>query len=303
MLVLKAPAKINWFLKILGRRDDGFHEIQSLIQKVSLYDTLKISDAGNLILESDCNIDEKDNLVYRAAALLKERYSVRKGARMELHKNIPAGAGLGGGSSDAASALTGLNQLWSLGLPMETLGEIAAILGSDVPFFLYGPASLASGRGERLTPYETGKKFNILLVKPPFDISTAWAYGGLKAAGLAENDIRHLKESGNMKEVDTKLTKKTEKVNNIKLLIRNIEEARFSAISGYALNDLESVAIREFHVIAEIKSRMYELGAHFSLMSGSGSTVFGVFGSREEAVAASGNFQGFWTAVVQTVTD
>ncbi len=303
MLTLKAPAKINWFLNVLGRREDGFHDIESLIQKISLYDVLKISLSEELTLTADGGIPEKENLVYKAASLLKSTYSVEEGAHLELHKNIPVGAGLGGGSSDAAAALMGLNQLWSLGLSSESLSEAAARIGSDVPFFLFGPASFVYGRGEKLVPCRAEKKLYILLVKPPFEISTAWVYKNLKTTRLLKDKALETDKSGNMPEDLSKLTKKTEKVNNIKLLIRNIEEAHFSALSGSELNDLESVTIREFHVIAEIKDRLLRLGAIFSLMSGSGSTVFGVFRSGDEAEAASREFQGFWTAAVHTITD
>lgn len=303
MLTLKAHAKINWFLKVLGCRDDGFHKIESLIQKVSIHDVLKISPSDELSLISDGGIAEKENLVYKAASLLKSTYSVKAGAHLELYKNIPVGAGLGGGSSDAAAALMGLNQLWLLDLSPDALSKIAATIGSDVPFFLYGPASFAYGRGEILTPCRALKKLHILLVKPPFEVSTEWAYKNLKTIRFLENEAQETEKSRKMPDHLPKLTKKTEKVNNIKLLIRNIEEAQFSAISGSELNDLESVTIREFHVIAEIKDRLLELGAVFSLMSGSGSTVFGVFGSRDEAEAASRDFQGFWTAAVHTITD
>ncbi len=303
MLTLKAPAKINWFLKVLGRRDDGFHEIESLMQKVSLHDVLKISAADELSLTADGGIPETANLVYKAARLLKSTCSVRSGAHLELHKNIPAGAGLGGGSSDAASTLMGLNQFWSLDLSRESLSQLGAQLGSDVPFFLYGPASFVSGRGEKLVPCRAIKKLHILLVKPPFEISTAWAYNNLKTTGMPVNEAQQTGTAGTISEDLPKLTKKTEKVNNIKLLIRNIEEAQFSAISGSELNDLESVIISEFHVIADIKVRLRELGADYALMSGSGSTVYGVFRSRDRAEAAAGEFPGFWTSAVQTLTD
>jgi 4-diphosphocytidyl-2-C-methyl-D-erythritol kinase len=302
MLTLQANAKINWFLKILGRRDDGFHEIESLIQKVSLYDILKIAPSDELSLKADGGIPEKENLVYKAASLLKSTYSVKTGAQLDLHKNIPVGAGLGGGSSDAAAALMGLNQLWSLGLSPESLSEIAAKIGSDVPFFLYGPASFTYGRGEKLVPCRALKKLYILLVKPPFEVSTAWAYKNLKTTRLPEKGVHRAEKSWDLPDDLPTLTNKREKVNNIKLLIRNIEEAQFSAISGSELNDLESVTSREFHVIDEIKDKLLELGAVFSLMSGSGSTVFGVFRSRDEAEAASKEFQEFWTAVVHTIT-
>jgi 4-diphosphocytidyl-2-C-methyl-D-erythritol kinase len=278
MLTLKAPAKINWFLQILGKRDDGYHEIQSLMQKVTLYDQLTFDLSDNLILETGAPIPSEQNLIYKAAMLLKSRYGIDRGALIHLEKNIPMGAGLGGGSSDAAAALLGLNKLWSLGLSTEELCRTAEELGSDVPFFLYGPLSYAFGRGEKLEPRSAQKPLNVLLVKPPFDVSTAWVYKNFAM-----------------------LTKKDGKVNNIRHFIRNIEGAELSGITGYISNDLESVTIKRYPVIAGIKERLCSHGAVFSLMSGSGSTVFGVFESRKKAEEASIAFDEFWTAVVETM--
>ncbi len=280
MFRLNAPAKINWFLKIIGRRKDGYHEIQSLIQKITLYDQLSFSVSDELRLETSASIPVEENLIYRAAVLLKERYDVERGARISLDKHIPMGAGLGGGSSDAAAALEGLNELWSLGLSMEELCIVAEELGSDVPLFLYGPLSLVSGRGENIVPRRAVKVLDILLVKPSFDVSTEWVYKNFSL-----------------------LTKKAGKVNNIEPLVRNIENAEMNGLTGVASNDLESVTIKGFPVIAEIKERMYNHGALFSLMSGSGSTVFGVFESPGKAREAARSFNEFWTAVVQTIAD
>ena len=280
MFILRAPAKINWFLKIIGRRKDGYHEIQSLIQKITLYDQLSFSLSDELKLETSAPIPMEQNLVYKAATLLKERYAVKRGARISLDKHIPTGAGLGGGSSDAAVALEGLNELWSLALSREDLYVLAEQLGSDVPLFLYGPLSLVSGRGEKIVPRRAGKTLDILLVKPSFDVSTERVYKNFSL-----------------------LTKKVEKVNNIEPLVRNIESAEISGLTDVASNDLESVTIKSFPVIAEIKERMFEQGALFSLMSGSGSTVFGVFESRKKATEAARSFNEFWTAVVQTIAD
>ncbi len=141
MLTLKAPAKINWFLNIHGLRNDGFHEIQSLIQKVSLFDELTFSPSESLVVNSDAPIPMEQNLVYKAAMLLREKYKVNMGALIHLDKKIPAGAGLGGGSSDAAAALMGLNELWSLGLSMDELCRTGELIGSDIPFFLYNSLS------------------------------------------------------------------------------------------------------------------------------------------------------------------
>ena len=292
MLTLKAPAKINWFLNVLGTRNDGFHEIQSLIQKVTLYDTLSFSPSADIELRTEAPVPVEENLVFRAAMLLKKMYGINSGAMMTLRKEIPMGAGLGGGSSDAAAALIGLSRLWSLDISIEELGAAAAQLGSDVPFFLYGPMGLALGRGEKIIARKAVRPLDMLLVKPDFSISTAWAYKKLSE-----------KRSGKNEEKDPELTKKTGKVNNIEHFIRSIERAELGGLAVNVSNDLESVAIESFPAIAEIKDRLLAHGAEFSLMSGSGSVVFGVFGSREKAVDASAAFDGFWTAAVQTIVD
>jgi len=311
-LSLKAPAKINWFLNIIGLRDDGFHEIRTLMQKISLCDMLTFAPSKDIVVRTDAGIPFEQNLVYKAAMLLKGIYGVDRGADIQLEKNIPAGAGLGGGSSDAAAALRGLNKLWELGLSTEELCKAAAQLGSDVPFFLHGPLCLAGGRGEKVTPCNAGAAVSILLVKPHFNISTAWAYGEYKkrihnaehgartTSPLSEREWPDLpRKSGTSFE----LTKKTSKVDNIRLLIHRLESLEFREIKDILSNDLESVAIKSFPVIAEIKKRLVEHGSEFSLMSGSGSTVFGVFNSSEKAERAAEGFKDYRTAVVQTITD
>jgi len=319
MLTLKSPAKINWFLNILGLRDDGFHEIQSLMQKISLYDVLTFAPSMDLALETDSVIPVKQNLVYKAAILLKNTYKTDKGAFIALNKNIPVGAGLGGGSSNAATALLGLNELWSLDLSPEALCIMAGQLGSDVPFFLYGSISLSHGRGEKITPCKTKKPVNLLLVKPPFPVSTAWAYGEYKnriqdSGYRRQNTDDRSQETGDrFKNFPTsplphfqtyaELTKKADIVDNIEFLIRLIERTEFRDITDIVSNDLESVTIKSFPVISEIKDRLIKQGAIFSLMSGSGPTVFGVFRSAEEAENASKVFKGYWTTVVRTIVD
>ncbi|MBI5099600.1 MAG: 4-(cytidine 5'-diphospho)-2-C-methyl-D-erythritol kinase [Nitrospirae bacterium] len=321
-LSLKAPAKINWFLNILGLRDDGFHEIQSLMQKITLYDVLTFAPSMDLELETDSVIPVEQNLVYKAAILLKNTCGTDKGAFISLNKNIPVGAGLGGGSSNAASALLGLNELWSLDLSTEDLCIMAGQLGSDVPFFLCGAISLSHGRGEKITPCNTEKTVNLLLVKPPFSVSTAWAYGEYKnriqdSGYRRQNTGDRIQETGDrFKNVPTsqlpnfrtyaklsELTKKANIVDNIEFLIRLIERTEFRDITDIVSNDLESVTIKSFPVISEIKDRLIKQGAIFSLMSGSGPTVFGVFRSAEEAENASKAFKGYWTTVVQTMTE
>jgi 4-diphosphocytidyl-2-C-methyl-D-erythritol kinase len=296
-LSLKAPAKINWFLKVLGLRNDGFHEIRSLMQKISLYDILTFSPSNDLTLQSDTSIPVEQNLVYRAALLLKNTCGIDKGALITLNKNIPAGAGLGGGSSDAASTLLGLNKLWSLDLPTGYLCNIAEQLGSDVPFFLYGPIASSHGRGEKITPCKIEKSVNLLLVKPPFPVSTAWVYGEYK--NRRQNTEDRSQDTGD--QTCEELTKKDNEADNIELLVRLIEKAEFGDLADILTNDLESVTIKSFPVISEIKNRLKEQGAIFSMMSGSGPAVFGIFRSTEEAEKASKAFKDYWTMAVQTL--
>ncbi|MHB8880952.1 MAG: 4-(cytidine 5'-diphospho)-2-C-methyl-D-erythritol kinase [Thermodesulfovibrionales bacterium] len=276
-MILKAPAKVNWFLLVKGKRVDGYHDIVSLMQKVSLYDTLTLAPADDILLTSDLDLPAGDNLVVRAAVLLREHSGYTGGARIDLRKEIPAGAGLGGGSSDAAATLSGLNRLWALGLDDETLMMLGARLGSDVPFFLGGRSSLAEGRGERLTPLPIRGSCVLLLVKPGLSVSTAWAYN------------RH-----------EKLTKKTV---DIKLFCQTLDRKDFALLGSMACNDLEDAVMNEHPVIAVIKDRLREQGAEFALMSGSGSTVFGVFSSQEKACRAASAMGDHWCRVVNTLVD
>jgi 4-diphosphocytidyl-2-C-methyl-D-erythritol kinase len=171
-LRLMAPAKINWTLEVLGRRPDGFHEVKTILQTIDLYDSLELESAPELTLTATGEglPPPDENLTMRAARLLRERASYSGGARMRLTKSIPVAAGLGGGSSDAAAALRGLDRLWSLALPHERLVELAAEVGSDAPFFLRGGTALAEGRGERITPLPDAPRTEILVVVPPLSI-------------------------------------------------------------------------------------------------------------------------------------
>lgn len=311
-LSLKSPAKINWYLKVLGLRDDGFHEIQSLMQKVSLYDILTFSPSNDLTLQTDLPIPVEKNLVYRAASLLKNTCGTDKGAFITLKKNIPEGAGLGGGSGNAAAALLGLNRLWSLNLPLTDLCRIAEQLGSDVPFFLYGAIASSSGRGEKISACAIKKSIHMLLVKPPFPVSTAWVYGELRSR---IQEIRAMRQrSGDRFKnfpyfelpnfpTSVKLTKKDSEADNIAFIIRSIERSEFGDLQDILFNDLESVTMRRFPVISGIKNVLKEQGAVFSMMSGSGPTVFGIFHSSKEAEKASKAFKGCWTKAVHTLIE
>jgi 4-diphosphocytidyl-2-C-methyl-D-erythritol kinase len=280
-LFLAAPAKINWFLQILGKREDGYHNIKSCMQCVSLYDGLAFEHADSIAVESRLDIPVCDNIVYRAASLLKEYASYRQGARILLRKNVPVGGGLGGGSSDAAYTLLGLNMLWGLGMDDLELRSISAQLGSDVPFFLGGPAAVVEGRGEKIEPLEVRSSVALLLVKPRISVSTAWAYSGFDHSG------------------NVTLTKKPI---DIKLFCRALNSLDFTSLGFMLYNDLENVVTSKYPVVREIKQRLSEKGAAISAMSGSGSVVFGVFPCRGEAEKVAQEMKPNFCRVVETLT-
>lgn len=287
MLTLKAPAKINWSLSVLERRDDGYHNILSLMQCVGLYDTLELEPSGEISVEASVDIPMEDNLVYRAAVMFRERLAVKRGARIRLSKEIPMGAGLGGGSSDAASTLQGLNVLWGAHLDIDVLRDLGSLLGSDVPFFFSCPMALAGGRGEMITPLGRGIRCCLLLVKPEFPVSTAWAYGQLserrRTAGAGE------------------LTKGGIKNNTIAFAQEAIAAGTAEAVRPIIHNDLESVVTERFPLVAALKAQLLDAGADLALMSGSGPTLVGVFGERETALRAMTRFSPHWVRVVETL--
>jgi 4-diphosphocytidyl-2-C-methyl-D-erythritol kinase len=275
-LKLSAPAKINWFLAVLGKRDDGYHDIVSPMQCVSLFDDLSFEHSEDIELVSAMEVPAEENLVYRAARLLKNLSGVQKGARITLKKNIPLAAGLGGGSSDASSTLMGLNRLWGLGYGKDKLMRIAAGIGSDVPFFMGDRFSLVEGRGEKVRPLKGASAVPVLLVKPDIEISSGWAYRNCEA----------------------ELTKRSI---DIKLFCQALERKDFARLREMVFNDLEKAAVKEYPVVAEIRKRLIENGAVVASMSGSGPTMFGVFNSVDEAGRASLNMGEKLCRVVRTL--
>jgi len=284
-LLLRAPAKINWFLLVLSKREDGFHNIMSLMQCIRLYDDLIFEHADTIELESDLTIPVKDNLVHKAASLLKYYTSYRKGIKITLKKSIPIGAGLGGGSSDAAYTLSGLNLLWGLGLNNRDLSSIGAEIGSDVPFFLNSPVAIVEGRGERVSPLKIDSSIDILLVNPFISISSAWAYASFDK----------LRMHGELAEP---LTKKTV---DIKLFCRAIEKKDFASLVTMLKNDLERSVKEKYPVVDKIKKSMLQNGAVISAMSGSGPTVFGIFESKDTAKKAARVMKPHWCRLVETI--
>jgi len=255
-LKLRAPAKINLFLEVKNRRSDGYHTIESVMQAITLFDEIMIEprQAGLSLAcsRADLPTDER-NLALRAAVFLQRELGITAGARITLKKVIPLGAGLGGGSSDAAAVLVGLLKLWKKRLPAERLGRLAARLGADVPFFLSGGTAIARGIGEKITPLAGVKSARFVLVYPGFGVSTPWVY-------------QHL---------HFPLTRK-QKITKIKTQLASGFPPR--EWGQYLYNRLEEVVFPAYPVIARIKEELRQLGCS-SLMSGSGAAVFGLLPS------------------------
>jgi len=258
-----APAKVNLYLEILGKRPDGYHELATLMVAVRLFDTLVFTDepAGELILHCRAQAlsTGPDNLVMRAARLLREHTGCSRGARMRLVKRIPLAAGLAGGSTDAAATLAGLNRLWRLGLADEELSALAARLGSDVAFFLDGPAAWCTGRGEHVAPLRLGRMLDLVLVCPPVGLSTAEVY----------------------RNVDSR--NGTDSVQPGDAIRQAVERGDIEAIGGLLHNRLQPAAERLCPRIADLQARLAELKPAGQLMSGSGSTVFALCRDPDEA--------------------
>lgn len=288
MLTLSPPAKINWFLEVLNKREDGYHNIRSLMQFVSHNDLITIEDSDEIEVITDAHIPLVNNLVYEAAILLRDYAGVKKGVKIRLRKEIPMSAGLGGGSSDAAFTMIGLNRLWNLALTRQELMALGGRLGSDIPFFFQGPAAIVRGRGEVVLPVTLKKSYVVLLVKPPVEVSSAWAYSGF------QND----RGSSRPEDKDEMLTKEN---NNIKLICHALENGDFSYLSSLLRNDLESYVVRGYPVISDIKNTLLTKSAVFAAMSGSGPTVFGVFDSEQKAMKAKAYMSPNWCRVVKTV--
>jgi 4-diphosphocytidyl-2-C-methyl-D-erythritol kinase len=285
MLTLKAPAKINWFLHVLGKRNDGYHDIVSLMQWVNLYDSIVIEHSDEVEVLTESDIRAEDNLVYKAAMAIKNAAGIDRGVRIVLKKEIPMAAGMGGGSSDAAFTMMGLNRHWNLNMGRHELARLGAMLGSDVPFFFHGPASVIEGRGETVSPVVIKRSYAILLVKPPVDVSTAWGYGEIDRQSALYSRSEEL----------------TKKSDNIKLFCHALEEGDLSSLSLTRGNDFESLVISRYPVVGDIKQGLLKKGALFSAMSGSGPTVFGVFESEHVASDAMQHMLPNWCRVVRTI--
>lgn len=260
----RSPAKVNLILKVLGKRPDGYHELFSLMQPVSLYDEIKIGIVrGEGIEVTSDSVDApggEGNLAHKAARLFLRStgFDRRFAVDISVKKKVPVGAGLGGGSSDAATVLMALNEMTDLYLPDGALMELAAQIGSDVPFFILRGPALARGRGEKLARARL-PELHYVLINPGFHVSTASVYSSLGLTKMVEN-------------------------NN--LLYSYEVPASPEGVACSMANDLEAVTLKQFPELSELKEMLTGAGARGTLMSGSGPTVFGVFYSRDEAERA-----------------
>ncbi len=276
MIVRYSPAKVNLFLRVLRKRADGYHDILSLMQRISLCDEMSFSlreEDGIVLKCTDRSLPEdRNNIVYRAAEAILSGEAEHRGVEITLNKKIPLAAGLGGGSSNAATTLLALNEMLTAGHSKEDLMKIGARLGADVPFFVFEGAALASGIGDHLEAVKNLPPMWFVLVNPCFEISTRYVYESLRL-GLTKDPIKY-------------------------------RMPRFETVSHVAeelYNDLEKVSLQRYPVLSEIKERLMANGALGSLMSGSGPTVFGVFDNEEDSKRASGELEKEQIGLVFTV--
>lgn len=256
---LPSFAKINWHLRVLGRRDVGFHELFTVFQTVSLYDTISFEESGELTVTCDDRTvpTDEQNLIWKAANALRERFDIEKGAAIHLEKRIPSPGGLGGGSSNAAVALIGLSRLWNLAAGYHELNDIASKLGSDVPFFLHGGTAIGTGRGERIEYVPDATEPYLVIVTPNVSVSTRDAFERMNASTLTNVGL-----------------------NRILTVCRSEADLRDLHLSVLK-NDFEESVFLAHPEIRRVKETLLELGAVNAAMSGSGASVFAIFDKQE----------------------
>lgn len=274
---LKSRAKVNLSIDVLGKRADGYHIVEMIMQTIDLYDKLKITEIEeNSILIKSNSVDiplNEDNIMYKAANLLKNKFNIEKGIEISIEKNIPVAAGMAGGSSNAAAVLVGLNKLWNLGLSENELKDIGLKLGADVPFCITGGSALAESIGEELTNIKgLTEDLNILVCKPNIFVSTKEVYQSL-----------------NMDKVKRRPKNKE--------LIDALQNEDVKFISENMVNVLEEVTSLKYSEIGQIEDIMIKNKALGSMMSGSGPTVFGLFDNKDCALKAKENLQAKYNQV------
>lgn len=267
---LKAFGKINLALDVVGKREDGYHEVKMIMQTVQMYDYVIISKNREKGIRIQTNLSflptNENNLVYRAAKILMDEFGIEEGIDIKLDKFIPVSAGMGGGSSDAATVLMGINKMFGLGLKKHQLMERGLQLGADVPYCVLRGTCLAQGIGEKITTLPPMPNCYVALVKPSVTVSTRNVYENLNLDKLDQHP-------------------------DISGMIREIKEQNLRGIADKMENVLETVTVIQYPVIEQIKESLKKDGAMNALMSGSGATVFGLFERREDVVKALKNIK------------
>lgn len=258
----KAMAKINLGLDVLRRRDDGYHEVKMIMQTINLFDkiSLEVIDEPSIIVKTNLSFlpNDENNLAYKAAKLLMDEFQVKKGLSIYIDKHIPVAAGMAGGSTDAATVLFGTNKIFHLGLSLEELMARGVKIGADVPYCIMRGTALSEGIGEKLTELPPAPKCKVLICKPPINVSTKFVYENLHANTLTYHP-------------------------DIDGMVEAIKKDDLYGVCERMGNVLETVTVKEYPIIEEIKTFMKDNGAVNSLMSGSGPTVFGIFDDEKKA--------------------
>ena len=261
-VTLKALAKINLGLDVLGRRDNGYHDVRMVMQTIYLYDNVTVEKTEEAGIHLECNLFylpvDETNIAYKAAKLLMEEFDIREGVRIVLDKHIPVAAGLAGGSANAAAVLVGMNRLFSLGLSQQELMDRGVSLGADVPYCVMRGTVLAEGIGEVLTPLPPLPKCYVLIAKPGISVSTKTVYEKLDSQEISEHP-------------------------DIDGILEGLDKQDIYKVASSMGNVLETVTIGDYPIIEEIKNVMKEEGALNAMMSGSGPTVFGIFDDKSKA--------------------
>lgn len=262
----KAYAKINWHLNVLGKRDDGYHELDMLMQQISLHDEIEILPGDDLEIQvrnASFVPKTEQNLAYRAAEALRTQAGITKGAVIRLKKNIPVGAGLGGGSADAAAVLLALNELWELHYDITALKQIGLPLGSDIPFCIHGGFARVGSKGEDIRPLVSGRPYCLVVIQPCRGLSTGKVFGALRLQAGMDN-----------------------KEENLLGTLKALQMGDYSLLARSAHNDLQDVSLEFRPQIGEAISALKQSGAKMAMMSGSGSAVFGVYSDYKHALSA-----------------
>ncbi|MEN8905775.1 MAG: 4-(cytidine 5'-diphospho)-2-C-methyl-D-erythritol kinase [Clostridiales bacterium] len=278
---LKAKAKINLSLDVIRKREDGYHDLKMIMQNVDLYDEIfleKIKEGITVNTDSDIVPNGKGNIAYKAAFEMKKKYGFEGGLKIYIKKKIPVEAGLAGGSSDAASIIKGINKIFMMNLNENELLKVGKSIGADVPFCIKGGTQFSEGIGDKLTEIELLDDVNIIIIKPSLSISTSWAYKNLNL-----NDIENKPNSNSLLEAVNR--------KDVKYIAQNMK------------NVFESLVEKKYNLISKVKEDLVKFGALGSLMSGSGSSVFGIFEDVKVAkMAETKLFESGYKIVIRTKT-